>query len=201
MEDERSRRGPARAPARGTARVPALITALIAGATVIAGCTAGVDGNGAAPKAAATPAPPAACMLDTAALAVTTGVAWTADPSTASDTRCVYDPAAAPAPTVAASPAGGSGVLPGPDFVAVDVTRFTGDPAAELDTIAEVCETGSRAPGPGNDGFVCRLAGGSVYAGVVRDNRAVTVSASAVPAGTTAARLVVGIGQQLGILK
>lgn len=138
-------------------------------------------------------------MLDTAALAGTTGLSWTADRTTASDTRCVYDPTTAPA---SAPPSAPASIKPaGPDFVAVDVTRFTGDPAAELDVLAEVCETGSRAPAPDGAGFVCRFLGGSVYAAVARNGRAITIAASAVPAGTSAARLVVAFSQQLGSLK
>lgn len=142
-------------------------------------------------------------MLDASALATTTGLVWKPDHSTASDTRCVYDPAA-PAgatPSAAAPSAAGSIKPSGPDFVAVDVTRFTGDPAAELDVLAEVCEAGSRAPAPDGAGFVCRFLGGSVYAAVARNGRAITIAASAVPQGTTAARLVVAFTQQLGSLR
>ena len=36
------------------------------------------------------PAPPAACLLDAAAMATATGVTWTPEESTASDTRCTW---------------------------------------------------------------------------------------------------------------
>jgi hypothetical protein len=68
-----------------------------------------------------------------------------------------------------------------------------------LGTVAELCEDGSRAP-VGTAGFVCRYQGGNVFAAVVHDGRLVTVSASAVPAGTTAAQLVVAFDQQVAAL-
>lgn len=129
------------------------------------------------------PPPPAACLLDAAALATATGLSWTPDLSTASDARCVYDP---------------SGPRPaeGPAFLAVDVTP---DPPAALDTVAALCEDGSRVPA-GTDGFVCRYQGGNVFAAIAHEGRLVTLSASAVPAGTTAARLVVAFDQQVAAL-
>jgi hypothetical protein len=127
------------------------------------------------------PAPPAACLLDTAAMATATGVTWTPEERTASDTRCVYDPAGAAAT----------------EFVTVEIAQSTDpDPAKQLDTIAALCDAGSRAP-VGEAGFVCRYEGGTVYAAAVRDDRLVTVAASAIPQGTTAARMVLAFTQQL----
>ncbi|GAA5117965.1 hypothetical protein GCM10023320_21190 [Pseudonocardia adelaidensis] len=137
-----------------------------------------------APVAPPPPAPPAACLLDTGALTATTGLTWAPDPSTASDTRCVYDPSGTPRPA------------DGPAFLSVDVTR---DPAPTLDTVAELCEDGSRAP-VGTTGFVCRYQGGNVFAAVTHDGHLVTLAASAVPTGTTAAQLVVAFDQQVTAL-
>jgi hypothetical protein len=130
------------------------------------------------------PPPPAACLLDTGALATATGLSWTPDASTASDTRCVYDPSGTPRPAE------------GPAFLAVEVTQ---EPSATLDTVAELCEDGSRAPA-GAAGFVCRYQGGNVFAAVVHEDRLVTLAASAVPAGATAAQLVVALDQQVAAL-
>ena len=130
------------------------------------------------------PPPPAACLLDTSALTATTGLVWTPDASTASDTRCVYDPSGTPRPAE------------GPAFLAVDVTQ---DTATTLDTVAELCEDGSRAPA-GTTGFVCRYQGDNVFAAATHDGRLVTLAASAVPAGTTAAQLVVAFDQQVAAL-
>ena len=132
------------------------------------------------------PAPPVACLLDTGALATATGLTWTPDASTASDTRCVYDPSGTPRPP------------DGPAFLAVDVTTDP-DPVAALDIVAALCEDGSRAPA-GTSGFVCRFQGGNVFAAVVHDGRLVTLAASAVPPGTTAAQLVVAFDQQVAAL-
>jgi hypothetical protein len=129
------------------------------------------------------PPPPAACLLDTAALANATGVTWTPDASTASDARCVYDPAGTTRPAE------------GPTFLSVDVT----EPPPALDTVAELCEDGSRAP-VGAAGFVCRFQGGNVFAALVRNGRLVTLAASAVPTGTTPAQLVVAFDQQVAAL-
>jgi hypothetical protein len=65
-----------------------------------------------------------------------------------------------------------------------------------------VCTDGSRAPVTGDPGggFVCRFQGGSVFAATVRGGDMVTVAASAVPPGTTGARLVLAISQQLDAL-
>lgn len=118
-------------------------------------------------------------------MATATGIAWTPDASTASDTRCVYDAAGAA----------------NTEFVTVEITQ-TGqpDPAKELDTVAALCDSGSRAP-VGEAGFVCRYQAGSVYAAAVHDDRLVTIAASAVPQGTTGARLVVALTQQLAALR
>jgi hypothetical protein len=78
----------------------------------------------------------------------------------------------------------------------VDVTQ---DPPTALDTVAELCEDGSRAP-VGAAGFVCRYQGGNVFAALVHDGRLVTVASSAVPAGTTPAQLVVAFDQQVATL-
>jgi hypothetical protein len=166
---------------RGRTAVAVAAAALI---TVVAGCSVDPDPVDASPP----PPPPAACLLDMAALAVTTGLTWTPDPATASDTRCVYDPSA------------GAAMEEGPAFVAVDIAPAQGaDASTELDTVAALCEDGSRAP-VDEGGFVCRFQGESVFAAAVRRGQVVTVTASAVPTGTTAARLVVAFDQQLATL-
>lgn len=173
-------------------RAAALLTAVAF--ALLPSCTAGSGPGTREPsEQAKLPAPPAACLLDTATLATTTGLTWAPDTTTASDTRCVYDPGQDPAQDPAQAVAG-------LDFVTVDVTPLAGsDAAAALDTLAELCDAGSRAPVPAADGgFVCRFQGGSVFAAAVRGGQVVTVSASAVPAGTTAARLVVAFTEQLG---
>jgi hypothetical protein len=160
---------------------------VLVGAALLAGCTAGPD-----PVATpAPPPPPAACMLDMPAFAATTGLSWTPDASTASDTRCVYDP------TTRSIPADG------PAFVTLDVAAMQGtEPAAELATVAELCAEGSRAEvAAGDGGFVCRFQGASVFAAMVQRARVVTLAASAVPPGTTAAQLVVAFDQQLTALR
>ena len=94
-----------------------------------------------------------------------------------------YDPAGNPRPA---------------GFLAVDITASDDDAATELDSIAELCESGSRADMKVADGgFVCRFDGDGVYAALVRGGRVVTVASSAVPPGTTAARLAVAFTQQL----
>lgn len=163
-----------------------------------AGCT-GSDPSG-PPEQAAPPAPPAACLLDSAALAATSGVTWIPDQSIATDTRCVYDAAGAGTSgtgTATPVPAGGP-----PAFLAVEIAPIRGaDPATGLDTIAQVCAQGSRAPVTAAEGgFVCRVPGAGVYGAVVRGGQVVTLSASTVPAGTSAARLVVAVSQQLAAL-
>jgi hypothetical protein len=130
-------------------------------------------------------------MLDMPTFAATTGLAWHPDASTASDTRCVYDPATLSIPA------------DGPAFVTVDVAAMQGtDPAAELATVAELCAAGSRAEvAAGDGGFVCRFQGGSVFAATARRGQVVTLATSAVPPGTTAAQLVVAFDQQLTALR
>lgn len=164
---------------------------LVTGA-LVTGCTAGSDpappdrGGQAAP-----PPPPAACRLDTAALAADTGLGWTPDETTANDTRCVYDPDA-PAGTARTSSV---------DFVAVEVAPSAGAATAELDNLAELCEAESRISVAAADGaFVCRFGGGSVFAALIRGGEVLTVAASAVPPGTSAAHLVVAFTQQLSRL-
>ncbi len=85
----------------------------------------------------------------------------------------------------------------------VDVAAMQGtDPAAELATVAELCAAGSRVEvAAGDGGFVCRFQGGSVFAAMVRRGQVVTLAASAVPPGTTAAQLVVAFDQQLTALR
>jgi hypothetical protein len=161
-------------------RVRRLVGAVVLAAT-LGGCSAAEPPAPAPPPPP--PPPPAACLLDTPTLANATGLSWTPDASTASDTRCVYDPSGAPRPAE------------GPAFVSVDVT----EPPTALDTVAELCEDGSRAP-VGSAGFVCRYQGGNVFAALVRNGRLVTLSASAVPTGTTAAQLVVAFDQQVAKL-
>ncbi len=185
-----------------TARAFTLL-AVMAAAGVLAACTTGADPgspNSSAPNPsapnpsapAAAPLPPAACLLDSAALAAVTGLTWAPDETTASDTRCVYDPSAEGSLSRQSLPAGS-------EFVAVDLAPSSvADVADELDMLAELCENGSRAPMAAADGgFVCRLQGGSVFAAAVRGGQVVTVAASAVPPGTTAARLVVAFTEQL----
>jgi hypothetical protein len=154
------------------------------GAVVLAAALGGCSVATPAPPAPPPPPPPAACLLDTGALHAATGLSWTPDVSTASDTRCVYDPS------------GGQRATEGPVFLSVDVTD---GPSTALDTVAELCDDGSRAP-VGTGGFVCRYQGGNVFAAAVRDGRLVTLSASAVPTGTTAAQLVVAFDQQVAAL-
>ena len=162
--------------------------ALVAVAGLLCGCSAGSDPAPAPPPPPPPPPPPAACLLDTAALGAATGLSWAPDVSTASDTRCVYDPSGTPRPPE------------GPAFVAVEVAPDADpDPAAALDTVAALCEEGSRVPA-GDAAFVCRFQGDAVFAAAVRGGRLVTLATSAVPAGTTAARLVVAFDQQLAAL-
>ena len=162
--------------------------ALLTAGALLGGCTSAVPGEAGPSEEAPPPPPPAACVLDTAQLATATGITWTPDQTTASDTRCVYDP--------------GAGGAQGNDFLAVDVTPApAADVATALDTVAEVCVSGSRtAAGKGGSGFVCRFEGGSVYGALVRGGQLLTVGASAVPEGTTDARLTLGVSQQLGTL-
>lgn len=159
----------------GPAPVGARLLGTLAGAALLVGC-AGAPAPAAPPSEP--PPPPAACLLDTGALRVATGVAWTADSTTATDIRCVYDPA------------GGTGA----DFVVVDVAP-PGIPVPPLDELAAVCEDGTRVPA--GDGFGCRLAGGGVFAATVRDGALVTLAAATVPAATTADRLAAALAGQL----
>lgn len=162
-----------------TTTVRLLATGLSVGA-LLTGCSAGGDNPERAPEAKPPP-PPAACLLDGAALQATTGLAWTPDQSTATDTRCVYDPPGGPA-----------------GFLAVDVGSSDDDAATQLDTIAELCESGSRADVDAADGgFVCRFDTDNVYAAIVRGGQVVTLSTSAVPPGTTSAKLAVAFTEQL----
>ncbi len=178
-----------RLPRRAGAGIAA---AVLVGTVAVSACSATAPSPPEPPVAAPPPAPPAACLLDLGGLATSTGVAWRPDQATASDTRCVYDPDA-PAPST--GPAS-------EDFLAVEIAPVTAaDAAAELDTVGAVCADGSRAPiAAGRTGFVCRFRGGSVFGALVRTGQLVTVSTSAVPDGTTAARLVVALQQQLDAL-
>ncbi|GAA1323119.1 hypothetical protein [Pseudonocardia xinjiangensis] len=193
-------------------RTVVMLTGALTGAALLGGCSLGADPDrpGSAAPPSPPPDPPAACMLDTAALATATGLTWTPDATTASDTRCVYDPAAG-APTsgvpTSGTPTAGTTAAgddaDGPAFVAVDVAP-TGATAANaaLDTAAAACRPTSRSEVPtAGGGFVCRFEGGSVFAAAVRGGRLVTVSASAVPAGTTTAQLVTALREQLGALR
>ena len=169
-------------------RQPYAAAAIVALAGLLAGCTDGGAPEAPAPPPPPPPPPPAACLLDTGALATATGLTWTPDASTASDTRCVYDPSGTTRPPE------------GPAFVAVEVTPAADpNPATALDAVAALCEDGSRVPA-GQAGFVCRFDGDSVFAAAVRNGQVVTLAASAVPAGTTAARLVVAFDQQIAAL-
>ncbi len=178
---------------------------------VAAGCSAPSGPPAPAPEVAPPPAPPAACLLDTAGLTSTTGLGWTPDQTTASDTRCVYDPAAPNPPaagsgSTAAEPSAAepTGAQPAAanSFLAVEIAPVTAtDAGAELDVVAAACADGSRTPiADGGAGFVCRFRGGSVFAAIVRAGKVVTVSVSEIPEGTTAARLVVALQQQLDTL-
>jgi hypothetical protein len=176
--------------------VPGALWVGVVAAAVLTGCTAPVAAPAPPPVQAAPPAPPAACLLDPARLAADTGLTWIPNQTTASDTRCVYDPgdpattASSASPTAAPDPA---------DFLAVEVAPAVADDAqTELDGVAGACADGSRAPVQDDGkGFVCRFRGGSLFAAAVRAGQLVTVSVSAVPAGTTTARLVLALQQQL----
>jgi hypothetical protein len=211
--------------ARTTSRVAAMAGLLVPALVLATACTTGTPaGSGLPPiggaPAPAPPAPPAACLLDTDALAAGTGLSWTADVSTASDTRCVYDPgpgtaaSAAPASSSPALPSAGPSPAPpspapvsavpaagSPEFLAVGLAAPSAKPAAaQLDVLAQPCSPGSRKPTK-RDGFVCRFPAGSVFAGRVRADQVVTIAASAVPAGTTGDALATALGQQLDALR
>jgi len=169
----------------GRHRTPGALVVAGVIAVLGSGCSAGSDPTGPAPQAQP-PAPPAACLLDGSELAATTGVTWIPDQSAATDTRCVYDPAGDNGPA---------------GFLAVDVSSSTDDAATQLDTIGEICESGSRSDVDAADGgFVCRFDGDGVYAALVQGGQVVTVATSAVPTGTTAARLAVAFTQQLTVI-
>jgi hypothetical protein len=161
---------------------PAGILAL---AVVLSGCAADPPLPQAAP-----PDPPAACVLDTAALGNATKVAWTPDQSTASDTRCVYD-----AGPDASGPAG-------PAFLTVSLfARTQADAAAERELLAQLCSQGSRVDvNKADGGFVCRFNGDLVYGALVRGDQVVQVACSAVPATVASATLATAIGDQLANL-
>ncbi|WP_214370407.1 hypothetical protein [Pseudonocardia sp. H11422] len=172
-------------PPRRAAALPS--TALLA-VLFLSACTGGslvdTERRGATPAtAAAPPAPPAGCLLDVATFDADTGLAWAVDDATASDRRCIYNPAG----------------TPGRDFVGVDVAPLTGGTAAvELDALGGVCDDGTRTPVAAGEGaFVCRFQGGSVFSAVVTGGRVVTVAVSGVPAGTTADRLAAAFSTQL----
>ncbi|MHA6782588.1 hypothetical protein ACVGOW_16585 [Pseudonocardia saturnea] len=169
------------------------VTGLLAPLLVLAaGCTG--SGPPEPARKADPPAPAAACLLDPDALAAGSGVAWIPDRSIASDTRCVYDVA-----TAGSTPAPADGPRA---FLVVETAPIRGgDPAAELETVAQVCAEGSRAPvTAAQDGFVCRLAGGGVFAATVRDGELVTLAAASVPAASTADRLATALAEQLTFL-
>lgn len=178
---------------RGAGVGPLLRRPLLLGVGLLLGaCT----GAGPADPEPAPPPPPAACLLDLARFAATTGLTWTPDASTAGDTRCVYDPSA-PTPTGAATTStAATATATSSGFVTVEIT----DAADELDAAAALCEPGTSTP-VGAGGFTCRFTGGgptpAVFAAVVRDGRLVTVTASGVPDGTTADRLTSAFAEQL----
>jgi hypothetical protein len=197
----RPRVRPTASPGR-TLRPVRPASTVLAAALLLVGCTATVDappdpGRPAAPSAPADPPPPppAACLLDLDALGAATGLAWTADAATASDTRCVYDhdrPADAGTPDTGGPDAGAL------DFVAVDVVPLGATtPDAELAALAGVCEGAPTDVAAGAGAFVCRFQGGSVFSALVDGGTVVTVSASGVPAGTTADLLAEAFAAQL----
>ncbi|WP_300019574.1 hypothetical protein [Pseudonocardia sp.] len=178
--------------------------ALVLGAAVWTGCTVAP-----APEQAAAPAPepvvpPAACVLDVAALAAATGLSWTADATTASDTRCVYDPdpdagdGFVSVEVLPAAPAGADQATAAPDVPAPDVPApdVPAPDVPRLETLAQACAAGSREP-VGTDGFVCRFPGGGVFAARDRADTMLTVAAAEVPVGTTPERLTAAFGEQL----
>lgn len=160
-----------------TLRDAARVAVLGAAGLLLVACsaqTAPVSGPTATPPPEP-PAPPAACLLDASALGTSTGVTWTVDESTASDLRCVYDPAGA-ADDV---------------FVVVDVV----EDGTAVDVVAEVCVVGSRTPT--GTGFGCRLATGGVFAARTDGERLITVAVTQLPAGTTPEQLDAAITGQL----
>jgi hypothetical protein len=133
------------------------------------------------------PPPPAACLLDVTGLLKDTGVMWTPDAATASDARCVYD--AGPGPN-------------GPVFLAVTLAPPSqADPAAEIESVAQLCDRGSRvALDVDRGGLLCRFGGGQVLGAVARDDTTVLVTTSDTPTATTGAKLVVAVESQLKLL-
>lgn len=120
------------------------------------------------------PPPPAACLLDVEALDAATGLAWTPDPTTAGDDRCVYDPADAERT----------------EFLVVTIEPAIDDPALDtpaLDTpdLDALCASGT-SMSVGGTGFVCRLPDGGVFAALVRDDELVTVAMAEIPTRTSA---------------
>lgn len=143
------------------------------GLFLLASCTA-VPGTPAAVPEPEPPAPPAACLLDVAALTAATGVEWAPDLVTATDSRCVYDA--------------------GEEFLAVDLV-----PGDDLETPAALCDEGSRTDLP-SGGLTCRF-GTGVFAAAVLDGPAVvTIAAAEPPSGSDAARLGTAFGDQLAAL-
>jgi hypothetical protein len=158
---------------------------LVAFAVVLSGCAADPPLPQADP-----PDPPAACVLDTAALDTATKVTWTPDQSTASDTRCVYD-----AGPKASGPAG-------PAFLTVSLfARTQADAAAERELLAQLCLEGSRVDvNKADGGFVCRGGGDLVYGALVRGDQVVQVTSSAIPAAMAADTLSTAISDQLATM-
>ncbi len=141
----------------------------------LAGCTAVPAAPPPAPvPAPAPPAPPAACLLDPAALERATGLGWVADGVPATDSRCVYDPT------------GGDRSA----FVVVDLADGT-----DVETPAALCADGTRS-GTASGGLVCRFGDGVLGVGVT-GGRTVALAAAAVPDGTDAARLQAAFGAEL----
>ena len=160
------------------------LAVLAAAAAVLSACTTGAA-TAPPPPQAERPPPPKACALDVDAMAAATGLTWTADQTTATDGRCVYDPSAV------------SGAGASPDFMAVELAPATNADTA-IDDVAGLCDPGTRTPSQAGDGgFVCRYQGGAVFAALLRGGELVTVSASEIPPGTTAARLALAMDEQL----
>lgn len=159
-------------------------SALLVGSLVsTCGGPAGTQAGPAAASSTAPPVPPAACLLDTAAFEAATGIAWTPDATTATDGRCVFDPA---------------GPQDDPAFVTATVAAPAPDAATALTTLAQLCDARSRAEVPGTGGgFVCRFQTGTVVGAAPRGAQLLTLTASAVPKGTTADRLTRGLAEQL----
>ncbi len=167
------------------ARPRAVAAAVAVAAVVLGGCAADPPLPNADP-----PAPPAACVLDTETLTSATDVKWTPDQTTASDTRCVYDAAPAPAGTDS------------PQFLTVSLLPKTqADAAAERELLAQLCQRGSRVDVDAADGgFICRFDGDLVYGVLVRGDQVVQVASSAIPAATASATLAAAISDQLTAL-